>query len=96
MIYRITIQPEAKDELAFAYDWYEKEREGLGERLLLEVREYLDRIAQNPYLYQLDPLSPDYRRAVLRIFPYIILYSVQEQDIVVARIRHGQRSRERL
>ena len=41
------------DEIDRAYLWYEKKQPGLGNEFLAEVREYLERIRQNPESYGL-------------------------------------------
>ena len=44
----IRIEPEAKQELASAAEWYELRREGLGRELLSEVDAVLAAIARDP------------------------------------------------
>lgn len=44
----ISIQPEAEAEMAEAYRWYEKKRDGLGLIFLQRVEETFERIQATP------------------------------------------------
>ena len=66
--------PEAQQELAEAYDWYEERRAGLGDQLLLSVDAVLDAIQRHP---ESGPLvHREVRRLLTRRFPYSVLYVV--------------------
>ena len=62
------------------------------------VQQFLDRIASQPALY--ERVLDDVRRGVVRQFPYIVVYQVEPERIVVQGILHGSRDpnlwRERL
>ena len=47
----IVFQAGVRDEIDDAYDWYEKQRSGLGEDFLAEIQTVLDRMAVNPELH---------------------------------------------
>lgn len=57
----------AKDELEEPAAWYEERQRGLGEELLSEVEEAIERAANHPTLHPV--VYGDVRRAVLRRFP---------------------------
>lgn len=85
----VVLRPEARAEFDEAFDWYERERAGLGEDFSLRVQEVLDRIAETPGLYQ--RVFGDVRRAVVRRFPFSVLYRVEKYEILVLAVFHGKR-----
>jgi hypothetical protein len=64
----LTVVPEAADDIASAYAWYESQRYGLGEDFLSVVDAAFERIRRQPNVH--FPVHGDYRRALLRRFPY--------------------------
>src|SRR2546430_16587258 len=64
----LVLLPQASAELADAVEYYESEQAGLGERLWLEVDDYLRWIAANATLPRLR--HGVYRRMNLKVLPY--------------------------
>lgn len=60
---RVVLEPEAEQDITEAYDWYERQRVGLGERFLTSLAEALDRIAEGPQAYPV--VERGVRRALL-------------------------------
>lgn len=90
--YDIELSPKASLELDEAYEWYEEQLAGLGARLLKEVNKYLTTISKNPKLFQVR--FPDEIRAVpLKVFPYLIVYWIDEANkkVAVLSIFHSKR-----
>ena len=56
------------------------------------VEQQLERVVENPALYQV--LHRGVRRAVMRRFPYGVLYLVEEKGVVVLAIEHQARDPE--
>lgn len=79
--FEIQFDPAAKEDIAEAVEFYEVASEGLGQRFALTVSKAINRIAENPHLYQ--RVAEYHRRAVMRNFPYSIFYSVEETARVV-------------
>ena len=77
----VVLTPEAEVDSDQAYFWYESRRIGLGREFLTAVDACIQSIHRNPKLYQV--LYKGYRRAVIRRFPYAILYEETEAEIVV-------------
>lgn len=44
MTYELQLKAQAIDDMSEAFDWYERQKEGLGKRFLDEVEKYLDLI----------------------------------------------------
>jgi plasmid stabilization system protein ParE len=82
---------EAEIDLAEAVDYYEAQLSGLGHEFVAAVEQQLERIVENPAMYQV--LHRGVRRAVMRRFPYGVFYLVEEAVVVLA-IEHQARDPE--
>lgn len=49
----VILRPEAEDDIAAAKDWYEQQREGLGEKLVAAVDDLIARLMATPEIYQI-------------------------------------------
>lgn len=86
---RYRLFSEAKDELEAAASFYESEHPGLGQDLAIEVRRLIRMIVESPYAGL--EVRPEIRRRILRRFPYSILYTMENEDILVIAIAHQSR-----
>ena len=86
---RLVLRPEAEAELAEAVDWYEARGKGLGADFLRAVDAAIAAILRNPEMYPIVFLTA--RRAVLRRFPYNLIYVASDDEIVVHACMHGRR-----
>ncbi len=74
--WKIIIEDLAQLDLHVAYEWYEKEKAGLGEELLDSFEETISIIERNPlHASSYDETS---RSATLKRFPYEVIYLVNE------------------
>jgi plasmid stabilization system protein ParE len=81
MIAHVTFTPEADDDVLESHDWYESQESGLGADFLRCVEECLERIRRHPEMY---PVAMDeFRRALVRRFPYEIFYEILENELVI-------------
>ena len=85
----IRLLPEAKDEFDAAADWYEQQKAGLGADFVARIREVLDRIAANPRMHAV--VYQDVRKAVVRRFPYVVLYREEAGEVIVVSVFHTAR-----
>lgn len=86
MIERIIYTPEADDDVAESYDWYESREPGLGEDFLRCIEACLLLILRHPQAF---PVALDeFRRAPIRRFPYEIFYEATPDAIVVYSVFH--------
>jgi plasmid stabilization system protein ParE len=86
----IAISPAAAQDLDDAYFWYERQKRGLGSRFLAAVNVALQLIQRTPAGYQ--TVYQNYRKALLRVFPYVIFYREEEDQIFISAIFHTSRS----
>lgn len=94
MTYRLLVRPQAAAEPAEAVDWYEQRSKGLGSEFLRSVDAAPAQIARNPLQYQV--VMGQARRAPLRRFPYSLIYTVFEREVVILACFHGSRDPRRL
>jgi hypothetical protein len=66
----LIIAIEAHGDLEEAYAWYERQRVGLGEDFLQRVDACLEAIRRQPEMHA--KVYQDYRRALVRRFPYAV------------------------
>ena len=85
----LVLRPEARAEFDDAFDWYERQRPGLGVDFVTQVQDVLDRISTAPELYA--QIFQDIRRAVVQRFPYSIFYKIEPRQIVVLALFHSKR-----
>jgi hypothetical protein len=67
----VVVHEEADAELTAAAEWYEQEREGLGDELLAEAGRVLSVIAEGPTIWPFVPGSKVVRSFLFTRFPYI-------------------------
>ena len=87
---RLAIRPEAEADIAEAFDWYEEQVLGLGSDFLLCLDAVLNEIRRNPLLY--PQIHRKARRALVRRFPYQILYVYIDETITVIAVFHAKRN----
>jgi toxin ParE1/3/4 len=85
----LIVNPEAEADLVDAKSWYDDVRPGLGDEFLLEVEDVLGGIRRMPELY--GKVFQDLRLVLLRRFPYIVVYRVDEDQITVVAVYHTSR-----
>lgn len=85
----IRLLAEAEDELAGAAEWYEDCKEGLGDDFTDRVKAVFRRVARNPRIHQ--KVYRDVRRAVVKRFPYIVLYQESGDEVIVISVFHTSR-----
>ena len=77
MSYKIVIEPRAIADIQEAVEYYKSKREDLGAYFFQIVEEYIESIAKNPF-FQIR--YKDYHGLPVKIFPYIILYFIDEKE----------------
>jgi plasmid stabilization system protein ParE len=86
----VRVLPEAFEDLAQAVDWYHRRRDGLGDEFAELFFLSVQAIARNP---RLRPQAyRDFRRHLLKRFPYCVYYRIHQQEIIVALIYHQARN----
>ena len=81
--------PDAKAELREAAAYYESCRDGLGRAFLVAVDSAVDRIIEFPEAWR--RIHGDFRRILVRRFPYGVIYALHGDDIYVVAVMHLKR-----
>lgn len=87
----VVVHDEAAAELAAAAEWYEREREGLGDDLLAEAEGVLNAVAESPTTWPFVSGSRVVRRFLFARFPYIAYFVVQNDVVLVMAFGHTSR-----
>jgi len=86
----IEFLPEAKAELDDAIDYYELQVTGLGATFKDIAKSTIKRISTFPMAW--TEIRPEIRRCIMHKFPYNVLYSVEEETILIIAIAHHHRN----
>ena len=86
---RVVFTRLARQELEDAIRYYELEYSGVGRRFKEEVRKATLRIAAYPQAWSIE--CGDVRKCLLHKFPYKLMYSVEENHILVIAVAHQHR-----
>ncbi|MBI5396492.1 MAG: type II toxin-antitoxin system RelE/ParE family toxin [Verrucomicrobia bacterium] len=81
--------PPALRELREAAGFYEGKVPGLGFEFLTEVRAAIRRIVAYPHAW--FPLDDRFRRCRTHRFPYAIIYTVEDDRILIVSVMHMHR-----
>jgi len=86
----LVFQAGVRDDIDEAYDWYEKQRRGLGEDFLAAIQVVLDRIESTPEIHA--PIYKAARQGRLKRFPYAVYYRIEPDRIAVIAVHHSKRN----
>lgn len=81
MKYLLEIKEEAVLDIKEAYWYYEEQKIGLGNQFLETLESYLERVQKYPEHYQIK--RKPYREAFIKNFPYIIIYELDGDKIII-------------
>lgn len=89
MAAELIIVPEAQQDVDEAYCWYEDRRPGLGEEFLGCVDACIQAICRTPELHA--KIHKEYRRTLVRRFPYAVFYEYTSGKVTVYSTFHAFR-----
>ncbi len=89
MNYILRFLPQVENDAIAAYAWYESKSEGLGNDFLLTFYSNAEDIIYNPFLYL--KAYRDFRRRLMKRFPYAIYYRIIGHQVVVFGVFHCAR-----
>ena len=93
-LFRYEFLPKAEGELAEAITHYDAAKSGLGIELAIELERVIQLLLDNPFAGKIAqlPTKVAHREFLLHRFPYRIIYSVEEDCIlIVAVLYQGRR-----
>lgn len=89
MAVELVVVPEVEQDTAEAYAWYEGRRLGLGEEFLSCVDACLEAIRRTPEMHAV--VHENYRRGLVRRFPYVFFYEFVKGKVIVYGVFHTSR-----
>jgi plasmid stabilization system protein ParE len=93
MVADLIVAPEVEADVGEAYDWYEGHRRGLGEDFLGCVDACVQQLRRMPEMHA--KVHEDYRRALVRRFPYAVFYEYTQATVTVYCVFHTSRDPEK-
>jgi plasmid stabilization system protein ParE len=90
MSHEVILHSCAEEDVLDAMNWYEKKLHGLGNRFLFSLDATLQIISRNPNAF--PKVYKDYRRALLRRFPYGVFYIIENEKVIVMAVFHEKRN----
>jgi plasmid stabilization system protein ParE len=86
---KYSFHPEARSEFKEAAIYYSEKSPSLASAYYTEVENAIEKIVENPYLYRV--IDEDVRRCLTRRFPYAILYTIEDNYILILAVMHCSR-----
>lgn len=90
----LRFSPDARSDLTAAYDWYNRQRLGLGEDFLQAVQARVAAVAEWPLQFPMLETKSErhFRYSLVRRFPYRIVFEIQRDDtVIVLAVAHTSR-----
>ncbi len=85
----LVIRPEAEQDILGARDWYDRQREGLGDDFTEQMVIAFERLSEMPEMFSV--IWEDVRTCRPKRFPYVIYYRILTDRIEVFAALHGSR-----
>jgi plasmid stabilization system protein ParE len=89
-MYQLIIRPKATNMAEKAYDWYEEQQVGLGKLFVTELVSCYDKLEAWPAAY--TKIYKNYRHIILRTFPYVVVFEIIKDDVVIYAVFHTSRN----
>ena len=86
---RIEFHPEALAEFRDAAEYYEKQQQRLGRRFTNAIEDAIAHIGESPTSWRV--IEDDVRRYLTKVFPYAVLYSIEDGYVLIVAIMHCHR-----
>ncbi len=90
MVYDLIVKPDAENDLKEALNWYQRQNTNLSEKLLFNIDKGLEKIQRNPEHFQRK--YKEIRIIFIKVFPYGIFYTIEENTIFVHAILHTKQN----
>lgn len=85
----IIYHPQVRADVEEALSYYRKITRRLADEFQAELRDIIDRVAENPLRFHLA--DQGFRRAKFHRFPYHLLYEFRPECVRVMLVRHDKR-----
>ncbi len=88
MKYEVILHERVVLKLEAAFNWYDDQQFGLGDDFIDEFEILTEHINQIPFGFAIA--FGDYRQVMLKRFPFIIIYKVEDKTIEISNLIHAK------
>ena len=88
--HKLVFTTKSENEFIEAAAYYETQQKGLGYKFSESINTLFTSLTINPFAYQRK--YKHYREAVLKIFPFIVVYEIKDKEIIINAIFHTKRN----
>lgn len=92
MRYQLSVSQIAYKETDDAYEYYESQSSGLGERFLKSLEDAYSKLSQTPRYYGYIRSDKNIRDIKIKTFPFVIIFQIVEDTILVLRVFNTNRN----
>lgn len=89
MPFPLKLEPSVEKDIAMLFDWYEEQQQGLGMRLVAELKITLEKLETHPLYY--GYIKKPYRAVALKKFPVIIIFECPGAEVIIYAVQHSSR-----
>lgn len=93
-MYQLQVLRKAREDMQKAANWYDKQQPGIGGRFLFEAVNTFRLIEADPLHYQ-ERFSKKFRYAKVHGFPFVVVFKIKKQLVVVNSVFHTSRNPKR-
>lgn len=86
---RVEFHPETREKCRAAAGHYATQQTGLGERFIAAVESCIAHITDAPFSWRI--VEDDIRRCLTKVFPYAVLFSIEDGYILIVAVMHCHR-----
>jgi toxin ParE1/3/4 len=87
---RVRFSAPARDELDAIYNYIADHSPAAAQRVKARIREAAEQLGDFPYMARRTDW-PDVRVRIVNPFPYLIFYTIRNEEVLILHIRHGAR-----
>jgi toxin ParE1/3/4 len=81
--------PGALEEYREAVIWYANREQELGHQFIAHIEDAIHRVVETPTRWRI--IDEDVRRCLVHLFPYAILYTIEDHFILIVAVMHLSR-----
>jgi len=81
--------PDALEEYREAAIWYANREQEIGLRFIANIEDAIHRVVETPTRWRI--IDEDVRRCLVHLFPYAILYTIEDNFILIVAVMHLSR-----